>query len=64
MTQAQHLINRRMDCSQNSTEPVPNVLLIIGMAAGLWALVYVGAARIWSWGTEPSEIAIERPAGR
>jgi hypothetical protein len=64
MTQAQHLINRPMDCTENSTQPAPNVLLIIGMAAGLWALMYVGAASIWSWGTKTSDIAIERPAGR
>jgi hypothetical protein len=49
-----------MERAGDSTEPPPNVLLIVGMAAGLWALIYVAAASIWSWQMSPSGMAPQR----
>ena len=39
--------------------PTPNVLLMLSMtlgvwALGVWALVYVAAASVWSWRTDHS----------
>jgi len=37
----------------------PNVLLMIAMALGIWALVYVAAASVWSWHTQRPESITE-----
>ena len=39
--------------------PTPNVLLLLSMALGVWALMYVAAASVWSWRTDHFEIVTE-----
>jgi hypothetical protein len=48
-----------MERTEDSTEPPPNVLLIVAMAAGIWVLMFLGAASVWSWQARPSDIGIE-----
>ena len=44
---------------ERAGNPTPNVLLMLSMALGAWVLVYVAAASVWSWRTDPSEIVTE-----
>jgi hypothetical protein len=44
---------------ERAGNPTPNVLLMLGMALGAWALVCVAAASVWSWRTDRSEIVTE-----
>ena len=44
---------------ERAGNPSPNVLLMLGMALGVWALVYVAAASVWSWRTDRSQTVTE-----
>jgi hypothetical protein len=44
---------------ERAGNPTPNVLLMLSMALGVWVLVYVAAASVWSWRTNRSEIVTE-----
>jgi hypothetical protein len=44
---------------ERAGNPSPNVLLMLSMALGVWVLVYVAAANVWSWRTDRSETVTE-----
>lgn len=44
---------------ERAGNPTPNVLLMLSMALGVWVLVCVTAASVWSWWTDRSEIVTE-----
>jgi len=49
---------REKDMEVGGDRP-PNVFAIIAMALGVWVLVYIAAANIWSWHTPHPEIMTE-----
>ena len=44
---------------QRAGNPPPNVLLMLCMALGVWVLVFVAAAGVWSWHADRTETVIE-----
>jgi hypothetical protein len=44
---------------ERAGNPTPNVLLMLSMALGVWVLVYVAAASVWTWRTDRSKIVTE-----
>jgi hypothetical protein len=46
-----------MDCGGETSIPARNVLIMIGMAAGTWALIFVTAAALWPRHIAKTEIA-------
>jgi ABC-type lipoprotein release transport system permease subunit len=44
---------------ERAGNPIPNVLLMLSIALGVWVLVYVAAASVWSWQKDRSEIVTE-----
>jgi ABC-type lipoprotein release transport system permease subunit len=44
---------------ERAGNPTPNVLLMLSIALGVWALVCVAAVSVWSWQTHRSEIVTE-----
>ena len=32
--------------------PLPKVLLLLAIAAGIWVLIYLGVTSVWPWGTD------------
>lgn len=44
---------------ERAGNPIPNVLLMLSIALGVWVLVYVAAASVWSWQKGRSEIVTE-----
>jgi hypothetical protein len=44
---------------ERAGNPTPNVLLMLSIALGVWVLVYVVAASVWSWQKDRSEIVTE-----
>ena len=49
-----------MEGANKANEPVPNVLLMLAMAAGMWGLVYLGVASVWPREVNRPSVAVER----
>src|ERR1700680_744271 len=48
-----------MECADQANLPARNVVLMLAMAAGMWALIYVAVAGLWPRHSTKPEVAFD-----